>query len=81
MRPTWSVLLLLNLAATAAVAWYTLKPRRFVYQVDFYRDDNAAGLLRDAGHRGWQLVSLRRANNGRGYNPEWGTEVVLQREE
>lgn len=81
MRATITMLLFLNLAATAAIAWHTFKPRRFVHRVDFYRDDNPAGLLRSAGQEGWQLVSLRRANNGRGYDAEWGTEVVLQREE
>jgi hypothetical protein len=74
------VLLLLNLGATALVAREVYQQRHWSYRTDFFRDGEGEGSLDRLDDQGWEIVSARRANDGRnGLDGRWGTEVFLRR--
>jgi hypothetical protein len=56
-----------------------LTHQRWEYQTVFYADGQTNPTINGAGAEGWDMVDIRRANDGHEPTPNWGFEVVYRR--
>ncbi len=78
LLPIVLVLLVVNLVATGLLAFNAFAPKHFTYRTDFFRSGEAEQSFRRLDELGWEVVSMRPANDGAQPEPHWGMEILVR---
>ena len=72
--------MLASIAALLAVLTFqAVRPEKYSYAIVAPRDQSFAAEMKKAGEMGYEVVSARRASDGKSPNPTMSYEIILKR--